>query len=387
MKKIIFSVLLNSLVILVFQFISKGAALAQGTYDCNLNDMGLACELGANTCVSPAVPGSCAGIPASACATGIPCVTPVAPTVTATPTPLPGQYACIPGLSPGTCVVVHNCQVNYAPQGCTYSTIVNACIEVATGGTTSPLPPACLPQATVTPTLSANKYKCVVDPSSTVSCIRNSSCSGGFTAGPCTRSGSSCSPSSETSCQAITPPPLTGSPIPTATPGRPADRGIGLGCIVNGGVSAGNSCDIAAAFGNNCIPGTTPVPLPDKNGVCTARTSCVCECEGAPGTVPTALGCVPYKIVGSGNTIVHWILNIIAGIVTGISLLLGIIGGLRYVMSAGNPEGIEEAKGVITAAVSGLLLTLFSVLILRVIGIEILGLPQFIPSGGDLKIE
>lgn len=56
-------------------------------------------------------------------------------------------------------------------------------------------------------------------------------------------------------------------------------------------------------------------------------------------------------------------------------------------MSSGNPEGIEEAKGVITAAISGLLLTLFSVLILRVIGIEILGLPQFSPSGGDLKIE
>lgn len=100
---------------------------------------------------------------------------------------------------------------------------------------------------------------------------------------------------------------------------------------------------------------------------------------GANG-INTALGCVPTKLEG----VIPWLLRAIAGVAGGIALLLLFYGGLVYIMAGGEKTGVEEAKGIITAAISGLLLVIFSVLILRIIGINILGIPAIgnLPGGG-----
>ncbi|PJC23015.1 hypothetical protein CO059_00890 [candidate division WWE3 bacterium CG_4_9_14_0_2_um_filter_48_10] len=53
--------------------------------------------------------------------------------------------------------------------------------------------------------------------------------------------------------------------------------------------------------------------------------------------------------------------------------LLIIISGFGIISSTGDPERLAEAKSQLTAAVAGLLFLLFSVIILRIIGCNIIG--------------
>ncbi len=68
------------------------------------------------------------------------------------------------------------------------------------------------------------------------------------------------------------------------------------------------------------------------------------------------------------------ILNFAIGMAGGVAFLLMIFGSYRLIFAGGNPESIQQGKEVITAAIIGLLIIVFSVLILRFLGIAILGI-------------
>jgi len=63
------------------------------------------------------------------------------------------------------------------------------------------------------------------------------------------------------------------------------------------------------------------------------------------------------------TNLVGWILGF-AGIVLFVVLL---IGGFKYITSAGDPKALESAKGTITAGVAGLIIILVSYLIMILI--------------------
>jgi hypothetical protein len=69
------------------------------------------------------------------------------------------------------------------------------------------------------------------------------------------------------------------------------------------------------------------------------------------------------------------VLSLALGAGGGIAFLLMVFGSYRLIFSAGNPMAVQQGREVITAAVVGLLVILFSVFILRLFGIGILGLP------------
>ncbi|MCJ7804785.1 pilin [Patescibacteria group bacterium] len=96
-------------------------------------------------------------------------------------------------------------------------------------------------------------------------------------------------------------------------------------------------------------------------------------CQNGEG-INTALGCIPTK---SPSAFIRYLLNFAIGIGGGIAFLLMIFGGLQIILSGGNPDRIKAGKEMITAALAGLLLIIFSVFILRVIGYDILRLPGF----------
>jgi hypothetical protein len=50
------------------------------------------------------------------------------------------------------------------------------------------------------------------------------------------------------------------------------------------------------------------------------------------------------------------VLNIIIGIIGALSLLFITIGGFRYILSQGDPQGISKAKGTILYALIGLVI-------------------------------
>ena len=99
---------------------------------------------------------------------------------------------------------------------------------------------------------------------------------------------------------------------------------------------------------------------------------CLLEVKGSW----TALGCLPTN---KPADFVNWLLKFSIGIGGSIAFLLIIFGGFQIILSSGNPEKIKAGKEMITAAIGGLLLIIFSVFILRLIGYDILKIPGFKP--------
>ena len=127
-----------------------------------------------------------------------------------------------------------------------------------------------------------------------------------------------------------------------------------------------------------------PVPLPSLAAICdqlgepTPKALCTnCMVNNKDKTKPyiwTAFGCLPADL---SELIGTFIFTTGLGIAGGIAFLYFLYGSFLILTSAGNPEKIEEAKQIIVSALSGLLLIIFSVFILKVIGVDILRLPGF----------
>lgn len=96
-------------------------------------------------------------------------------------------------------------------------------------------------------------------------------------------------------------------------------------------------------------------------------------CDAAQTELSTAIGCVstnPSLFIGK-------LITISLGIAGGIAFLLIVMGGLQIQMSAGNPENLQAGRELVEGAIVGLLLIIFSVFILKMIGVNILSIPGF----------
>ncbi len=88
--------------------------------------------------------------------------------------------------------------------------------------------------------------------------------------------------------------------------------------------------------------------------------------------IKSAIGCIPMD---SSKSFIAWILPFLMGIAGGISLLLMIKGAIEITTSGGNPQKIQAGRETITSAVIGLLTVIFSLFLLKVIGVDILRIP------------
>lgn len=95
------------------------------------------------------------------------------------------------------------------------------------------------------------------------------------------------------------------------------------------------------------------------------------ECENCKG-VWTAIGCIPIDI----KEIVKSLLTLAISIAGGLSLLIILYGAFSISVSAGDPQKIQQGREIITAAITGLVFIIFSVIILQFIGVEILHIPD-----------
>jgi hypothetical protein len=92
---------------------------------------------------------------------------------------------------------------------------------------------------------------------------------------------------------------------------------------------------------------------------------------GPGGTIDTPFGPIPTDPQELASRFV----SIAIGMAGGIAFLLMVFGSYRLIFAGGNPESIQQGKEIITAAIAGLIVIIFSVFILRLIGLSILGLP------------
>lgn len=98
-----------------------------------------------------------------------------------------------------------------------------------------------------------------------------------------------------------------------------------------------------------------------------------CLGDQNPG-VYSAIGCIRF---GNAASIVSSVFQLGIGIAGGIAFLLILFGGFQILVSAGNPERVQAGKELITSAITGLLLIIMSIFILRLIGFNILDLKNF----------
>jgi len=96
------------------------------------------------------------------------------------------------------------------------------------------------------------------------------------------------------------------------------------------------------------------------------------SCLNANG-IWTAFGCIPF----TPKSLIEKILPIAVGVAGAISLLIMLMGVLFITTSSGNPDNLQKGKEIITAAITGLLFIIFSIVLLNLIGVEILQIPGF----------
>ena len=111
------------------------------------------------------------------------------------------------------------------------------------------------------------------------------------------------------------------------------------------------------------------------SGVCAQNQSGVGAagnplCPGA-NEIDTAIGCIPVE---KPSDLIGFLLPWGIGIAGGIAFLLIIYAGFLIMSSAGDPHRLQAGKELLTAAFSGLILLIFSVFLLRLIGVNILGI-------------
>lgn len=99
----------------------------------------------------------------------------------------------------------------------------------------------------------------------------------------------------------------------------------------------------------------------------------------APGVtyLDTAIGCIPVR--GNKDAVTHvfagWFLGWAIGVAGGLALLLIVFSGFQIMTAQGDPQKLQAGRELLTSAISGLILIVFSIFLLRLIGVQILNIP------------
>lgn len=142
-------------------------------------------------------------------------------------------------------------------------------------------------------------------------------------------------------------------PLPTTAPGQPTPTFAPV---------------LPGSGGTATAPKCTEADV--KAGKCTSGGGISCGADG----IATAIGCIHT----TPAALVNDILKFLIGIAGGIALLLMVLGAFEMITSAGNPETLKGGQDRFTQAFIGLLFVVFSVLLLQLIGVDILGIPGFV---------
>lgn len=132
---------------------------------------------------------------------------------------------------------------------------------------------------------------------------------------------------------------------------------------------------------------TTP-PTCDLCGWCNPQSNpkpsswdscnkCLYSPDGTPRehTYYSKLGCLSTQ----SDLFIKSILSIVFGVAGGIAFLVVVFGSITVLTASGDPTRLQNGKDMITSSIFGILLIIFSVFLLRVVGVDILQLPGFGP--------
>jgi len=150
-------------------------------------------------------------------------------------------------------------------------------------------------------------------------------------------------------------------------------QGFSDACVV-GTASASitdPSCKCVATASSSAVPGVKD--LCDRY-IHTASDVGPCVSCANSGGYYSGFGCIPLNL---SEFISRYILGTGIGLAGGIAMLCIMYSAFRMQTSQGNPEAIKKAQENLTSCITGLILIIFSVLILRIIAGDILRIPGF----------
>lgn len=110
-----------------------------------------------------------------------------------------------------------------------------------------------------------------------------------------------------------------------------------------------------------------PTPPPDYN-------QCI-ACLAQEGKTWTVIGCIPTSAGG----FVQIILEVAVKMIGGIAFLALLYGGFLLLTSGGDVQKITKGKAIVASVILGVVLVIFSVFILKQVGVVILQIPGFGP--------
>ncbi len=105
-----------------------------------------------------------------------------------------------------------------------------------------------------------------------------------------------------------------------------------------------------------------------KAGKCTSGGGTPCGTDN-PG-ISTAIGCIHTEPIA----LIKDFLKFLTAISGGLAFLMMLLGAFQMITSAGNPETLQAGRDRFQSAIIGLLFVIFAILLLKIIGVDILGL-------------
>lgn len=152
----------------------------------------------------------------------------------------------------------------------------------------------------------------------------------------------------------------------------PVDPGnINQSCYIGEPITVNGKC--------TCTLATEPTPYKKISELCNTysqgkeRDACV-RCAEEAGGLLTGFACVPLNLT---NFITNFVLQLGIGLAGLIALLCITYSAFNIQTSQGDSEKIKKAQQQLQSCVFGLLLIIFSIFILRIIGVNILKIPGF----------
>ena len=131
---------------------------------------------------------------------------------------------------------------------------------------------------------------------------------------------------------------------------------------------------------NQPVKAATPIPGTTADPFCGDYVGAWNVTNG----INTAFGCIRLfdaNIAATGgadmSVFLSWILTWAIGLGGGIAFLLIIWAGFMIMTSSGDPERLKAGQELLTSAIMGLIMLIFSLFILEFIGVDILAIPGF----------
>lgn len=136
-----------------------------------------------------------------------------------------------------------------------------------------------------------------------------------------------------------------------------------------------NICpNLTFTVGGTLVPPAKKCGEKDDNGntiVCSQAGGI--QCPGGSAGFVTAIGCIHTQ----PKLLVEDFLRFATGIGGGLAFMMMLFGAFQMLTSGGNPQNLQGGREVFQNALIGLLFVIFSVLLMKIIGIDILSIPGF----------